>query len=83
MFVESSTKIHPYPIFTVQSSTSPQTSKFKGKRMCITVSHQVAVPHQMCMIGHVYTPNSSRPDNPDEEKNWTFEQLKLGQIGIS
>ncbi len=51
--------------------------------MCITVSHQVAVPHQVCMIGHVYTPNLSRPDNPEEEKNWTFEQLKLGQIGIS
>jgi hypothetical protein len=68
MFVESST-IHPYPLFIVQSSTSPQTSKFKGKLMCITVSHQVAVPHQVCMIGHAYTPNLSRADNPEEEKN--------------
>jgi hypothetical protein len=67
MFVESSTKICPSPLFIVQLSTS---SKFKGQLMCITVSHQLAVPHQACMIGHAYT--SGRPGNPEEEKPLNF-----------
>jgi hypothetical protein len=47
-----------------------KTSKFKGQLMCITVSHQLAVPHQACMIGHAYT--SGRPGNPEEEKPLNF-----------